>query len=1077
MQRRERKVVTVLFADLVGFTARAEQLDPEDVEAMLRPYHERLRTELERYGGTVEKFIGDAVMAVFGAPVAHEDDAERAVRAALAIKDWATDDGDLDVRIAINGGEALVALDARPEAGEAMVSGDVVNTAARLQAAAPVNGILVGEQTYRATRHVVDYKERAPVEAKGKAAAVPVWEAVDARSRFGIDVVQAGRAPLVGRAREIALLTDALERARNERRPELVTLIGVPGIGKSRLVFELMQAAQKDPDLITWRQGRCVPYGDGVTFWAIGEIVKAHAGIFESDSAERAQEKLERAVATAIADPVQRAWIGSNLRPLVGVASEAERLGDAEAEAFGAWTQFFESLAEETPLVLVIEDLHWADDKLLEFVDHLVDRAADVGILVVATARPELLDRRSDWGGGKPNALTLSLSPLSDDDTARLLASLLERAVLPADAQQAVLARAGGNPLFAEQYARMFAEREGVEEVPVPETVHGIIAARLDGLSPAEKSLLQDASVHGKVFWAGALAAMRAEPIPVVDGMLYALERREFVRRQRRSSVAGEREYAFRHFLVRDVAYGQIPRADRAEKHRLAADWIDALAENRDDHVELLADHCLNALEFARAAGKDTSDLEVRARRALRDAGSRAAALNAFAAAARLFEDAVALWPSDDPERPSLLLRYGRALRFAREAGDEQLREAATSARAAGDLETSAEAEVLLSDLAWHRGRLDESERHLEEAQTLVERSPSSPAKARVLASVARRSVLGDEYARALQIGREALTLAQELGLDELRAFALEIVGSSRMFSGDRGGLRDVEQGLDLALSLNSPEAIRIYNNLAVDAVSHGELRRAEGLVDEGLRYAERFGEHPMARFMRGSLPGRYYNSGEWDLALRLADEFIGEIEAGSPHTLEPYVRRVRSWVFLGRGELAHAAAESEKALAIGRAANDPTGLPPLLATHALVLHASGRIDEARPLLEELAKVMREARTTATPMGADVAGVITDVGLGTEFSAVMEKDEDTIPWRRAARLIFAGRPEEAASIYADMGVAAAEAYANLRAAAKFVAEDRRAEADEHLRRALAFYRSVGAKRYVAEGEALLAASA
>ena len=429
--RRERKVVTVLFADLVGFTSRAESLDPEDVDAILRPYHEQLRSELERHGGTVEKFIGDAVMAVFGAPAAHEDDPERAVRAALAIRDAMSEDGRLKVRIAVTTGEALVTLGAHPSEGEGMAAGDVVNTAARLQNAAPVNGILVDETTYRATRDVIGYTEAEPVTAKGKAEPVPVWEAKEARSRFGVDVVQAG-APLVGRRRELDLLTDALARAREERSPQLVTLVGVPGIGKSRLVYELSQVVDAEPELIHWRQGRSLPYGEGVTYWALAEMAKAHAGILETDPPEEAERKLAEAVGGLEAEGAARML--ESLRPLVGLGGDGEPGGD-RAGRFAAWRQFFEAIAEQRPTVLVFEDLHWADDDLLDFVDHLVDWGSGVPLLVACTARPELLERRPGWGGGKPNALTLSISPLSDDDTARLLSGLLERSVMPAETQ------------------------------------------------------------------------------------------------------------------------------------------------------------------------------------------------------------------------------------------------------------------------------------------------------------------------------------------------------------------------------------------------------------------------------------------------------------------------------------------------------------------------------------------------------------------------------------------------------------------------------------------------------------------
>src|SRR5438067_3668515 len=329
--RKERKVVTCLFADLVGFTARAESLDPEDVEAILRPYHERLRSELERYGGTVEKFIGDAVMALFGAPIAHEDDPERAVRAALAIREGARDDGELEVRVGVTTGEALVVLGARPEAGEGMAAGDVVNTASRLQSAAPANGVLVDETTYRATERAIEYSAGEPVVAKGKAEPVRVWEPLEARARFGSDLAES-LTPLVGRDHERGLLASALERAKNERSVQLVTLVGVPGIGKSRLVGELFQLISESPELVTWRQGRSLPYGDGVTFWALGEMVKNQVGILETDTAEQATEKLMATIADLIPDATEAGWMQEHLRALAGLDAPAGG-GDRQTEA------------------------------------------------------------------------------------------------------------------------------------------------------------------------------------------------------------------------------------------------------------------------------------------------------------------------------------------------------------------------------------------------------------------------------------------------------------------------------------------------------------------------------------------------------------------------------------------------------------------------------------------------------------------------------------------------------------------------------------------------------------------------
>jgi class 3 adenylate cyclase len=400
----ERKIVSVLFCDLVGFTAASEQQDPEDVRARIRPYHARMREEIERYGATVEKFVGDAVMAVCGAPVAHEDDAERAVRAGLRILEAiaelneADPELDLQVRVGINTGEAVVAIGARPEHGEGIVTGDVVNTAARIQGAAPVNGVAVSEQTYRATSRVFVYEQLAQVTVKGKAEPLSLWRAKSARSRFGSDVRDRFKTPFVGRELEKPLLIGTFERAAQQRSVQLVTVVGEPGVGKTRLIAELSAYTDAKPEIIRWRQGRCLPYGEGITFWALGEIVKAEAGILESDSAEAAASKLETAVPL---DEPERQWLLQRLAPLVGVeaASPAER-----QELFTAWRRFLEGLAAGRATVLVFDDLHWADEALLDFLEHLAEWSQGVPLLVLCAARPELYERRPGWGAGQRNA-------------------------------------------------------------------------------------------------------------------------------------------------------------------------------------------------------------------------------------------------------------------------------------------------------------------------------------------------------------------------------------------------------------------------------------------------------------------------------------------------------------------------------------------------------------------------------------------------------------------------------------------------------------------------------------------------
>jgi predicted ATPase/class 3 adenylate cyclase len=1057
--RQERKVVTVLFADLVGFTARAEEMDPEDVVGLLGPYHARVREKLEHFGGTVEKFIGDAVMAVFGAPVAHEDDPERAVRAALAIRDWARDEaGGLELRIAVNTGEALASLDAQPDRGEALVAGDVVNTAARLQAAAPVNGILVGETTWSATRDAVEYREAEPVQAKGKVAPVPVWEALRARSSFGVDVVQQGRAPLVGREREIDLLLDAFARVRAQIAPQLVTLVGVPGIGKSRLVWELFQAVERDPDLIYWRQGRCLPYGEGVAFWAVGEMVKAQAGILDTDSAEEARAKLDETLAAAAGEDV--GWVASHLRPLIGIGGEDVELTEERVEAFAAWRRFFEGLAEQRPLVLVFEDLHWADEGLLDFIDHLVDWAGGSPLLVVCTARPELLERRPGWGGGKLNATTLVLPPLPNEDAARLIAALIGQAVLPAEIQASLLARAGGNPLYAEQYVRMFAERGSADDLPLPENVQGIIAARLDGLPPNEKAVLQDAAVVGKVFWPGVLLAIGGEE---PEQLLHSLERKEFVRRERRSTVGGEVEHAFRHMLVRDVAYGQIPRAERVQKHRRAAEWIEALSERTDDVSEMLAHHYASALEFARASGQDTDELAERARHALRAAGERALMLSAFPAAERFLSDALELWPQDDSELPDVQYALVDALNWTGGLTEELIIEVRDGALARGRLGLAAKAEIRLAFYWWNRGEREQVDRHVEAAATLVEQAPLSPEKAWALHYLSIRALVADRPEKSVAAAQTAAELAEALGLDALRAQALITLGSARLSLGEVDGIEEIERGLAAGEALNSGEiVIRSCKNLG-DAVQRiGELERAANLHQRGLETARRLGDAYHVRWFSGELAADRYLEGRWDEAVALADEVIAGVEAGSPHYMESVCRDTRALIRLARGDTAAALSDSERSLELGRSVADLQVLGPALSIRARILVGAGELEAAGELLDELEATPFASRSAGT---ADFAFAAVAAGRHPGVFAAA-REILTTPWIEGGDAVCRGDFAHAADLYAALGSLPDEASARL-----FSGEE------AEVRRALDFYRSVGATRWIREAESLLAASA
>jgi class 3 adenylate cyclase len=1073
----ERKVVTVLFVDLVGFTGRAERLDPEDVSRVLRPYYARVRAELERFGGSVEKFIGDAVMALFGAPSAHEDDPERALRAAFAIRRTIDEmnaldpELDLQVRIGVNTGEALVDLDARPSAGEAMAAGDVVNTAARLQTAAPVGAILVGAATRRSTDDVVEYFDIGHVTAKGKHEPVRAWRALVLRPRHAVDLVRRGFAPLVGREQELELLLHVPERARTERRVERALLVGAPGIGKSRLLWELYHSLAAEPVSFLWRQGRCLPYGDGVSFWAFGEMVKTQAGILETDPADAAEQKLRAAVTAAVSDVAAAEWVFRHLRPLVGLGGDGP---GHRGEAFAAWRRFVEALAGRQLVVLAFEDLHLADDGLLDFVEHLAEWVRGLPLALVCTARPELLERRPGWEE------VLALEPLSRDDTATLLESLVGRVNVPEDLWGPLLSRAAGNPLYAEEYARMLAERGAEGELPLPESVQALIAARLDELPLDAKATLQDAAVVGKGFWVGALAHMAGASPDQVERRLDELQRRQLVRPQPRTTVAGEHQYAFWHVLVRDVAYGQIPRSKRAERHRLAAEWIESLAGDRAlDLSDMLAHHYTSAIEYARLAREDTAPLAERARLALRDAGDRALALYSFAAARRFYEAALELWPADDPERPHLLLSYGKSRFWAEGAGEDVLAEARDALLAADDREAAAEAQVMISRLYRTRGDLARAAELAADAASLLSSSPPSPAKAEALSNLVAFLALDGKAEEAIAAGAASLVMAGELGLDEVKAHGLTFTGLARVTIGDnRQGIADLERSIQISRRLNSPEVVRGCANLASALANLGDLRGAWEFYAQGRRAAEQFGDTRGLRWLVSERHYEHYWRGEWNDALALAESVLAEPASDVEHHMAHTARHVRGAIRLARADTARALEDLSKALELGRAADDPQILFPSLALQARALLATGKPQDAAAAVDELLHRWRSSGTLFVYFWlADLVFPLHELGRGPEFFEVAQSARAATRWLDAARLVVEGKPVEAADLYAEIGALPEEALARQRAATALNAAGRPREAAGQAERALAFHRSVGAEAHARECEELLPARA
>jgi class 3 adenylate cyclase/S1-C subfamily serine protease len=667
----ERRVVTTLFCDLVGFTALSERNDPEVVDGFLRRYYSVARRAIEAYGGTVEKFIGDAVVAVFGVPVVHEDDPERAVRAGLRLVD------ELDalpgiagqvveVRVGVNTGEALVRLDVDPTSGEGFLIGDAVNVAARLQSAAPPMAVAVGEATHSATEKVFAFEACHPVTLKGKAKPLAAWIATAPLARTGSEL-RSFASEFVGREEELAGLQALLDEAADKHAPRFGLIVGEPGIGKSRLLAEFARRLDDLPTLVTWRQGRCLPFGSGVTFWALSEIVRDCAGVLESDGVARAEARLE----TILPEGPERERLRARLRPLLGLgAEEASR-----EENFAAWREFLEGLACSDSTVLVVEDLHWADEPMAAFMDCLARSEAAVPLLVLASARPETLELAGAGAGFVAAAAHLALGPLSGEETSQLLLTRLGAKSLPVSLQARLLEASGGNPLFAEELVRLLQDRGLLEshggkvalkpgaEVPLPDSISALIAARLDLLSSERKALLADAAVVGRTFWVGAVAAAGPrDPAEVFEGF-YDLVAKELVRPERTSSIGGETEFAFVHALVCDVAYSRLTLADRAAKHARLAKWLEERTAGRtEDLAEVLAFHYGTALEMAGTAGlfELEDELAEPTMRYLELAGGRAAPLDSAAAAAHFARAERVADEAAKPKRRFFLSRRAR---------------------------------------------------------------------------------------------------------------------------------------------------------------------------------------------------------------------------------------------------------------------------------------------------------------------------------------------------------------------------------------------------------------------------------
>jgi hypothetical protein len=865
----------------------------------------------------------------------------------------------------------------------------------------------------------------------------------------------------------------------------LVTVVGEPGVGKSRLCMELFSYIEERPGLVRWRQGRCLPYGEGIAFWALGEIVKADCGILESDSPDEVRAKLERALAE---DAPDRSWLLARLGPLVGLTGEPT----GQEESFTAWRRFLEGLAAAGPAVLVFEDLHWADPALLSFLEHLADWAEGVPLLVLCTARPELHEQHPTWAAGLRNATMINLAPLSDQETARLVSALLERAVLPAETQQALLERAGGNPLYAEEFVRLLTDRGGLEgEVVVPESVQALIAARLDTLSPERKGLLQDASVLGKVFWAGALAVMGERELGGVEQALHELARKELVRPSRTSSMEAEAEYGFWHALVRDVCYGQIPRASRAERHQQAAAWIEEKTGKRaEDLADVLAYHYLSALELSQAAGlPDDPQLQAQAVRYLGLAGERALGLDVERAEQNLAQ-ALDLTGEDDPQRPLLLERWAQAQLQQgrpREARDA-LEQALSSHRQDGD---GLAAGRTLTQLAHVLSRLADprQEETLAEALQLLEAEPPGPELVAARTQQARARWLGGAGEEAVAAAERALNLAAQLHLAQPAA-ALGYRGAARAEQGEPEGVEEMRQALSLAVEQGEGRSAAVlYNNLAVQAWLYEGPQAALDLSREGIEFAQRRGLTEVAELMAAAQPSLLAELGRIEEALADAVPLADRLEqAGDLTFTEPRSIQLRLLVERGR----HGQAPSrEPMLKAARDSGQPQQMAIAVAAAASLLHAQGQPEQARLLLHELDQTPA-SRTdpfyaTVLPSLVRTALALGDPTLATSLTDGVQPltplHQHALTSSQAQLAEAAGNHSEAASLYADaahrwhqFGNQPEHAYALL-GQGRCLTTLANPDAEQPLRQARELFKSMGYKPALAETDALLAQTA
>ena len=1016
--RSERRLVSVLFADLVGFTTLSEHRDPEEVRDLLTRYFDRCRTLIERHGGTVEKFIGDAVMAVWGTPVAREDDAERAVRAAISLTGAVTMLGeevgmpDLRVRAGVLTGSAAVEIGAEREG---MVLGDTVNTASRLQSAASPGTVLVDDVTRRASEAAIDYEDAGLHEVKGREQPIHAWTALRVVAGVGGARRGAGlEAPLVERERELQTIVEVAEDSAARRTARLVTVTGEAGTGKSRLLWEFFKYVDGIEEVRWWHQGRCLSYGEGVSYWALAEMVRARAGIVDEDEVETQRGKLRSAIGQFVTDDRERRLVEPRLAQLLGLE---ERVGGEAADLFSGWRLFFERMADTAPLVLAFEDLQWADSGLLDFIDYLLEWSADHAIFVLALGRGELEERRPRWG------TAIRLGPLADDSMQRLLEGLVPG--LPPDLTGRILERAEGMPLYAVETVRMLLDRgvlvqEGsryvvavaFEDLEVPETLQALVAARLDNLAAGERALLQDAAVLGTSFAAVAVAAISDRREAEVRHVLDGLVSKQVLGREDDFRASDPGQYHFLQALLRTISLSTLSRRDRKARHLAAARYLeDASGPEAGDGAEVLASHYLDAV----AAEPDASDVPVirrRARETLVAAARRATALAVADEAGKLFQRAAELSESET-ERATLLSEAGVATaRSEREGGAWLLEEAIAVLDAAGQQEDAALTRVRLAEVLIGLNRLE----YASELLALAEPALRDPAH--IAEAATRRGkvafLLGD-YELTREQSEIALSIADPRGLAAVIAEAAMNKAIALYYQHRRseaGAL--VTLALEVALAADLPEAaLRAYFNRAEFRCMMASIGEGTRDIESGLALARERGSRAWERDLIAQSVQINLVRGEWERALVAAQS----LEVPGAEESRRVAAAPVSVILAARGELA----ALEAAIAAAPPPSEWNELRTMeTLAHAVARCATGQTAQAAELVTSVADELAQLSTVPVAVFLlDAVDILLAAGRRDVASRLTGGDLPEPP------LIAPQRLQVKAMLHADAGASTA----------------------------------------------------